>query len=159
MSKNTDSTVNPEAILREMDVLGSRAAEAIDQLLAQRRVILETAKTRASEFDVQIQRLNELYKSGNGCYYIPPPKTEADKEPAEESRRIRRSHEELEAYAKEIVAFVVSRGSAGVSGAEINERFPDISAGSIRAFVQKHAGVRLPDNGAARSALRYLPPA
>ena len=159
MPTNTESSINPNDILRQMDALGGKVAEAIDQLLAQRRTILETAKAKASELDAQVQRLNELYKSANGRYYVPPPKTGADEEEEDgEFRRTRRGHAELEAYAKEIVAFVVSRSPNAVSGAEIRERFPDVKAG-IREFVQKYAGVELRDNGAARAALRYLPPA
>ena len=155
MPMNTESTVNPGDLLREMDALSGKAGEAIDQLLAQRRAILEAVQARTSELDAQIQRLNELYKTANGRYYIPPAEGEADTRP----HRTYRRHSELVAYANEIVAFVASRSPDGVSGAAINERFPAISGGSIRAFVEKYAGVQLRDNGASRADLRYLPPA
>ena len=155
MPKNTEPSVSPDTLLREMDSLGSKAGEAIDQLLAQKRTVLESAHAKAAEFDNQIQRLNELYKSSVGRYYIPPPKSEEEEE--EGSTRIRRSREELEAYAKEIVAFIACSGPKGLSGAEIVERFPEVK-GRIRDFVEKYAGVQLRDNGGARAAMRYLPP-
>ncbi|MBI5396767.1 MAG: hypothetical protein HZA91_15845 [Verrucomicrobia bacterium] len=157
MPKNNDPSVSPDTILREMDSLGSKAGEAIDQLLAQKRAILESAHSKAAELDAQIQRLNELYKSSVGRYYIPPPKTEAE-EAGEETRRTRRDRGELETYAKEIVAFIACSGPKGVSGADIKERFPEVKSG-IRDFIEKYAGVQLRDNGGARAAMRYLPPA
>jgi hypothetical protein len=156
MPKNSDPTINPDNLLREMDSLGSKAGEAIDQLLAQKRSLLEAAHAKAAEFDNQIQRLNELYKSSVGRYYIPPSKSEQEEE--EGPARIRRSREELEAYAKEIVAFIACSGPRGLSGAEITERFPEVK-GRIRDFIKKYAGVTIRDNGGARAAMRYLPPA
>lgn len=155
MPKNSDPSINPDSLLREMDSLGSKAGEAIDQLLAQKRSLLEAAHAKAAELDNQILRLNELYKSSVGRYYIPPPKSEEEEEG---STRIRRSREELEAYAKEIVAFIACSGPKGLSGADITERFPEVK-GRIRDFVEKYAGVTLRDNGGARAAMRYLPPA
>jgi hypothetical protein len=155
MPKNTETTVNPADLLRDMDALGSKAGEAMDQLLAQRHAILESAQAKAKELDAQIQRLNELYKSANGRYYIPPASTDA----GAKSRRPYRHRAELEAYAKEIIAFIASKSPKAVSGAEIKERFPNIPNAGIRAFVQKYAGVQLRDNGERGTARHYLPPA
>ncbi|MCX7824628.1 MAG: hypothetical protein N2689_03625 [Verrucomicrobiae bacterium] len=155
MPDNNQPRVNPDDLIREVNALGSKVAGAIDQLVAERRKILADAKAKVAEFDAQIQRLNELYRTANGRYYVPPPKSE--EETAEEPRRVRRPRAELEAYAREIVAFLVSRSPRAVSGAEIMERFPDITGG-IRQFVEKYAGVKLRDNGAVGTAVRYLPP-
>jgi len=156
MPNHSQNPVNPDDLIREINALGSKVAGAIDQLLAERRAILEAARSEANKLDAQIQRFNELYKSANGRYYVPPPNSETE-ESAEEAHRTRRPRAELEAYAKEIVAFLVSRSPRALSAAEITERFPDVTGG-VRQFVEKYAGVKLRDNGAAGVAVRYLPP-
>ncbi|MCX7825154.1 MAG: hypothetical protein N2689_06310 [Verrucomicrobiae bacterium] len=159
MSSKDSPAVEPTKLLREMEALAENAAAAIDQLLSQRRSVLETAQKRAAELDTQIQRLNELYKSANGRYYIPPPQEQKPSdEEVEEGKRARRSKEELKKMAEAIVQFIASKGGEGVSGAEIKALFPGITL-SIKEFVQKYAGVTLRDNGAPKAAMRYLPPA
>jgi len=157
MSSKDSIAVEPSKLLREMDALAENAAAAIDQLISQRRTVLETARTRAAELDVQIQRLNELYKSANGRYYVPPPQGEKPAGEEEEGKRIRRSKEELEQTAKGIVDFIATKGPEGASGAEIKARFSGITS-SIKDFVLKYAGVTLRDNGAPKAAMRYLLP-
>jgi hypothetical protein len=158
MPKESQSALNPADILREADAFTEKAAAAIDQLLAQRKAALDAVQARVAEFDAQIRRLNELYRSSTGRYYVPPPEAaEETSPPTEKTRRPRRSKSDLEACAKQIVAFIAAKGADGASGAEIKAAFPDV-AGSIRDFVHKYAGVALADNGEAKRALRYLPP-
>lgn len=158
MSTKNDTAATPDSILAEMSALGEKAGEAIDQLLSQRKAVLDAAQARVSELDEQIQRLNELYKTAHGRYYVPVPSASSDAaEPAAAGPRTRRTKDELQKTAAAIVEFIAAKGRDGASGAEIKAEFPGV-AGSIRDFVRKHAGVSLRDNGDSQRALRYLSP-
>ena len=151
--------VEPEKLLREMNMLAENAAAAIDQLLSQRKVLLDTAQARAAELATQVQRLNELYKSANGRYYVLPAEEEKPAEAGEGAgRRTRRSKDELKQIAGAIVEFIASKGPAGASGAEIKAQFPGIFTMSIKDFIKTYGEMTLRDNGAAKVAMRYLPP-
>ena len=154
MPQKDTTSVKPDELLRQADALGAQAAEAIDQLLAQRRAVLESAQTRVAQLEAQIERLNELYKTANNRYYIPP----LSEEKAPETSGARRTKPELEQMAKAIVEFVQSKGEAGVSGREIKAQFPGLTM-SVKKLVQQYAGIALRDNGGVKAAMRYLPPA
>jgi RNA 3'-terminal phosphate cyclase len=153
------SGVEPEELLREMNMLAENAAAAIDQLVSQRKALLDTAQTRAAELTAQVQRLNELYKSANGRYYVLPAEEQKPAEAGEGAgKRTHRSKAEGKQIAEAIVEFIASKGAAGASGAEIKARFPGIFTMSIKDFVKTYGELTLRDNGAAKAAMRYLPP-
>ena len=162
MNTKQNSSINATDILREASEFGEKAAAAIDQLLAQRRATVDAAKVRITEFNGQIQRLNEFYHSSTGHYYVPPPQSAETalgiaSANGEKTPRVRRPKEELQKTAAAVVEFLASKGASGASGTEIRALFPDVTA-SVKDFVQKHTGVSLRDNGKPKAAMRYLPP-
>jgi hypothetical protein len=156
LSGATTPAANPEQLAREIESFllqkQTSIAQSIDQLLQHKKDIDRKAEMDKLGIDGQVEKLNDLYFKATNRYYVSSKKNQ-DGAPVE-ARSGRRSRKELETDAAAIVEFVQSKGTEGVGGGEIKERFPRITGG-IKDFVKKYTGVTLQTEG-EKSLMRYF---
>jgi hypothetical protein len=70
------------------------------------------------------------------------------------TKKGKRTPEEVNQQAKEMLAFIKKAGEDGVTGKEINAKFGKV-VGTTRAFVESRTGEKVKTKG-ERSAMRYF---
>ena len=148
MAKDKD---NIETIMKDAQAFANRAKDGMDILIEEKKNKEAAFKTAMKEIDDQIHQLDGLYHSGTGEFYVTRvmPKEKPDKT----DRKRRRSTEECEAQAAEIVAFIKAAGKDGVGGGDITAQFGKI-APSVRAFLEKYSDAKIKTTG-NKASMRY----
>jgi len=151
MAKQAASSgVNIDSLFKEVEGFGGRAASGIDALLQEKKKVQASIEERLGLIDDQINSLNELHKSATGRYYISSPKTSS----ASGSKGKRRSKEELQQTAAEVVAFIKSAGKEGVSGSDIKAKFGSLLP-SVKGWLKLYAPDAKIGTSGERAAMKY----
>src|SRR5437868_7105548 len=64
------AAVNVDSIFKEVEALGARLTGGIDSLLKEKSEAKTAYEAKAEAIDEQVERLNELYHSATGRYYV-----------------------------------------------------------------------------------------
>ena len=145
--------VNVESLFKEVQSIGSRCQQGIDELLREQAEIRRAAELRVHEIAEQVERLNELYHSATGRYYVSSKKDKP--EPAGEGRQARRSGEDLKTLAEEVVDFLKTKGREGARAGELKERFGKLSPG-VKPFIEKHTDYKIKTEGAKAGTVYHI---
>ena len=145
--------VNVESLFKEVQSIGSRCQQGIDELLREQAEIRRVAEQRVQDIAEQVERLNELYHSATGRYYVSSKKDKA--EPAGEARQIRRSGEDLKTLAESVVDFLKTKGREGARAGELKERFGKMSPG-VKPFIEKHTDYKIKTEGAKAGTVYHI---
>jgi hypothetical protein len=125
-------TEDPFQLLRQSEATLNKALEkAITALIAKR-----------DQIDAQIETL----RSRQRAIATPCPRMKHIVRNAQNSKRIRRSPQDLKKLAQDVLSFVKSNKN-GVTGPELKQRF-GVLVPTAKIFVRKHAGVKLHTAGA-----------
>jgi hypothetical protein len=146
--------VNVESLFKEVQSIGSRCQQGIDELLREQAEIRRATEQRIEIIAEQVERLNELYHSATGRYYVSSKKDKADAAPAEKKQG-RRSTEDLKAQAEEVADYLKSKGREGAKAGEIKERFGKLSPG-VKPFIEKHTDYKIKTEGAKAGTVYYI---
>ncbi len=130
------------AIKTELETLRRKKVEAILRPLHRERRKLQA---RVEKINQLIDRALGKAVVGKAIASIPATNGRGPRS----RKRIRRSGEELKKIANSVVEFIKSKGTAGVTPAEIKAAFGQLFP-SPPQFVKKHAGVQLKRKGHAK---------
>ena len=127
-------------VLAPVDDVVRRLKTRRDELLAEARLI-----------DDQISRFSGAKGSNGRSAQTFSNETERAKP---RGSRKRRSRADLEAQAKDVVAFIADKGKDGVTGREIKAKFGDLLP-SVNAWLKSYArGAKVKTTG-ARASMKY----
>jgi hypothetical protein len=156
MSKSVvpPAKVNVESLFKEVESIGSRCQQGIDELLREQAEIRRATEQRLQVISEQVDRLNELYHSATGRYYVSSKKDKAEPDGGE-GRKLRRSSEDLKAQAEEVADYLKSKGRDGAKAGEIKERFGKLSPG-VKPFVEKHTDYKIKTEGAKAGTVYFI---
>ena len=156
MSKSVapPAKVNVESLFKEVQSIGSKCQQGIDELLKEQAEIRRASEERVNVIADQVERLNELYHSATGRYYVSSKKDKAGAAPADK-RQARRSGEDLKAQAEEVADYLKSKGREGARAGEIKERFGKMTPG-VKAFVEKHTDYKIKTEGAKAGTVYFI---
>jgi hypothetical protein len=147
--------VNVESLFREVQSIGSKCQQGIDELLKEQADIRRASEQRVQVIAEQVERLNELYHSATGRYYVSSKKDKAANADAGDKRQGRRSSEELKAQAEEVVDYLKTKGRDGAKAGEIKERFGKLSPG-VKPFIEKHTDYKIKTEGAKAGTVYHI---
>jgi len=142
MKKATSLAKSLDAINAQLELLRKRKIQAILRPLHRERKKL---LSRLEEID---HTIGSALGERNGASQL------AMKTIARGRKRIRRSGNELKQIAGGVVEYIRSKGTAGVTPAEIKAAFGKLLP-SPAQFVKKHAGVQLKRKGPAKRPRYY----
>jgi hypothetical protein len=148
-TQSTPAMETTEALLQQLETIEGRAQAAIDELLEEKKAVRIAFETKVVHIDEQVKRFNDVYKAASGRYYLGA----GSKEETAHAGRQRRSKEEMQAEAREVVDFVSRSGKDGVMGGEIRSQFPKVGANIVK-FVEANGGGKLTTTG-QRASMKY----
>jgi hypothetical protein len=156
MSKSVASPakVNVDSLFKEVQSIGSKCQQGIDELLREQAEVRRAAEQRVGVIAEQVERLNELYHSATGRYYVSSKKDKAAAAPAEKKQG-RRSSEDLKAQAEAVADFLKAKGRDGATAGEMRERFGKLSPG-VKPFVEKHTDYKIKTEGAKAGTVYFI---
>jgi hypothetical protein len=140
MARATSLTQALNSINSELETLRLKKVEAILRPLQRERAKLQA---RIGQIDRLVEGALGKATSRNAAPAVLTPK------PLGKRKRIRRSGDALKKIATSVVEFIKSKGSAGVTPAEIKAAFGQLFPSPLQ-FVKKHAGVQLRRKGHAK---------
>jgi hypothetical protein len=157
MSKSVapPAKVNVDSLFKEVQSIGSKCQQGIDELLREQAEVRRAAEQRVQAIAEQVERLNELYHSATGRYYVSSRKDKAAAAAPAEGKRGRRSIEDLKAQAEDVADFLKSKGRDGATAAEMRERFGKLSPG-VKPFVEKHTDYKIKTEGAKAGTVYFI---
>ena len=147
--------VNVESLFKEVQSIGSRCQQGIDELLREQAEIRRAAEERTGSIAEQVERLNELYHSATGRYYVSSKKDKAAAKADGGERQARRSTADLKAQAEEVVDFLKVKGREGAKATEIKAKFGKLSPG-VKPFIEKHTDYKIKTEGAKAGTVYFI---
>jgi hypothetical protein len=148
--QSTGSRESVDSLIEQLESMEGRAQAAIDALIEEKNAARSAFAANVIHLDDQIKRLDEVYKAASGRYYVGT----GNKEKTDQAPRQRRSKEEMQAEAKDIIAFVANSGKDGVKGGQIRAQFPKVGTNIVK-FLEANGGVRLTTTG-HKSLTKYF---
>ena len=146
--------INVESLFKEVQSIGSKCQQGIDELLKEQAEIRRASEERIGLIAEQVERLNELYHSATGRYYVSSKKDKAVKADGGE-RQARRSSADLKAQAEEVVDFLKVKGREGAKAGELKEKFGKLSPG-VKPFIEKHTDYKIKTEGEKAGTVYYI---
>ena len=147
--------MNVESLFKEVQSIGSKCQQGIDELLREQTQIRQTAEQRIHVIAEQVERLNELYHSATGRYYVSSKKDKAAAKADSGERQARRSSEDLKAQADEVVDFLKVKGREGAKATEMKAKFGKLSPG-VKPFIEKHTDYKIKTEGAKAGTVYFI---
>jgi ElaB/YqjD/DUF883 family membrane-anchored ribosome-binding protein len=120
----------------------------------------EAKQAYINSLQAEIDRLQEeldrvVGRNGSPATRRTAPKAESGPKPARK-RRGRRSSEEVNAQAREMIEYIRSKGREGATGKEITQKFGKILP-SIKEFLNsRDAGAKVKTKGAASNTVYFV---
>jgi hypothetical protein len=148
--QSTGSRESVDSLIQQLESMEGRAQAGIDALIEEKNAARSAFAAKVIHLDDQIKRLDEVYKAASGRYYVGT----GHKEKGDGAPRQRRSKEEMQAEAKDVIAFVANSGKEGLRGGEIRARFPKVGQNIVK-YIEDNGGVRLTATG-HKSLTKYF---
>lgn len=157
MSKSVvpPAKLNVESLFKEVQAIAGRCQQGIDELLREQASIRRATEQRVAVIADQVERLNELYHSATGRYYVSSRKDKPAEGTGGEGKQTRRSAADLKALAEEVADFLKSKGRDGATAGEMKERFGKLSPG-VKPFVEKHTDYKIKTEGAKAGTVYFI---
>jgi hypothetical protein len=132
-----------------------KIAATIEDILAPLAQVVERLSARRERVRAELEALNEQIERFGGGQRSNGRKVEPATPTKRVGKRIRRSREQVEAQAAEVVNFIKAAGKSGISGKEIKKQFGNLLP-SVNAFLKSFAkGAKIKTTG-QKSTMRYF---
>jgi hypothetical protein len=115
--------------------------------------VVRKLKNRRDVLMAEVEELNDQIARFEGRRGKRGPKPADAGQPAPKTRK-RRSRDQLEAMAADIVAFIASKGKEGASGNEIKSQFGDLLP-SVNAWLKNYSKAKVKTTG-NKSKMKYF---
>lgn len=125
----------------------------LKKILAPVDDVVRKLKHRRDVLMVEVNLLQAELDRLGGSRRKPGPKAEGASQPGRKLRK-RRSRDQLEAIAAEIVEFISGKGKEGASGNEIKSKFGDLLP-SVNAWLKNYSTAKVKTTG-SKSKMRYF---
>jgi hypothetical protein len=158
MAKQTSAAaaVNVENLFKKVEALGSEVSGGIDALLREKAEAKAAYEKKADAIDEQVDRLNELYHSATGRYYVSSKRKVGDgvdNGKTGEGRK-RRGEDDLKADAEKLADAIKAAGKDGATGSALKQVAKPMAGQSIKDFVEKYTDYKIKTTG-ERAQMRY----
>lgn len=155
MSKSSAAAaVNVESLFKKVEALGSEVSGGIDALLREKAEARAAFEVKAESIDEQVDRLNELYHSATGRYYVSSKKDKDKGGESSSGKIVRRNEDQLRADAEELANAIKGAGKDGAKGGALKQIAKPMAGQSIKDFVEKFTDYKIKTVG-ERAQMRY----
>lgn len=154
MAKQVTPSVNVESLFKKVESFGTEIAQGVDALLREKAEAKASYDSKAEAIDEQVDRLNELYHSATGRYYVSSKKDKAKGGSEGGEKRTRRTEEDLKRDAEELANAIKGAGKDGAKGADLKLVAKPMAGQSIKDFIETHTDYKIRTVG-ERAQMRY----